>query len=300
MYLYVLKNLNKVKQIILITLSTLVINIGLSAILIYGFKMNEIGAAIAIIVSRIVEFILAIICLYRANNANFSINNFLHTDKEVFDKFFKYLIPLLACKLAWSIGSIMISYFLGKLGEKITNAEALFQIARNVVISIPCGAGSATAILLGQELGANKLKEAKEHGSQLLKFALIIGIVDALVFTAISFLCYGIAFDLDAPSKQYLIWMTLIYAPSFIFQAFNGVLLDGHYSSGGDTIFISLANSLPYWVVIVPLGFISTTLNWNPLLIFFLVTSEEIVKNLPIMLRYKKNKWVRNITGATK
>jgi len=300
-YFYILKNLDKAKQISYASLVALIINVGVSSLSIFVFKQKEYGAVAGIICSRFVEMILSIVLVIKAKSVKFNWKDFLHTDKHLFDEFVKHLVPLFICKLAWAMGSIMISFFLGKLGPDVIAANSLYSIARNIVICIPSGAGGGAAVLLGQELGSNKIESAKEHSKEILKFNIIVGILNMAIFMAVSGICLLISNNsLTSEAQKYLLYMSLIYTPSLFLQAYNAVLIDGVYSSGGDTIFISLANSLPYWVVVVPLGFLSTYLNWHPLVIFFLATSEEIVKNIPVVLRYKSYKWARNITSEAK
>lgn len=299
MYYYILKNLKKSKEIIIISIISLTINLGISSLLIFAFNYKEVGAANGIAISRLIEMILAIILVRKARSVKFTLHDFLHTDSLLLTKFIKHLIPLFICKTAWALGSLMISVFLGSLGADVIAATSLWNIARNIVICVPCGAGGAAAILIGQELGSNKLQSAAMHGKQILRFTFLVGILDMIIFAIVSVICLGIANNvLSSNAREVLIYMTIIYTPTFLFQAYNAVMLDGIFSAGGDTIFVSLDNSLPYWLVVVPLGFLSTALKLHPLLIFFFVSSEEIVKFLPNVLRYRKKIWVRNIVNV--
>jgi len=300
-YFYLLKNLNKAKQISMISLLALIINASVTSLTVFAFNQKEMGAAYGIISSRLVEMILAIIIVRKTKSVRFTLKDFLHTDSLLFKEFFRHLIPLFISKFAWGLGSVMISVFLGRLGSDIIAATALWNIARNIAICIPSGVTGAAAILLGQELGSNKLKSAKEHANKILNFTLFIGILNMFIFMGLIGINFGISSNTLTPeAKKYLILMALIYIPTFPFQSYNSVLLDGVYSSGGDTIFTSLVNVLTYWAVVVPLGFLSTSLNWAPLLIFFLITSEEIFKFFPTVLRYRQNKWIRNIADENK
>jgi len=300
-YFYLLKNLNKAKQISLISLVSLVINVSVTAISLFVFKQKEMGAAYGIISSRFIEMIIAIIIVKRAKTVKFTFKDFLHTDSHLFKEFFVHLIPLFICKLAWALGSVMISVFLGRLGSDVIAATALWNIARNISLCIPSGVTGAAAILLGQELGSNNLKGAKAHSKEMMQLTLFMGTLNMFVFMSLIGICFGISYNsVTAETLKYLILMGLITFPSFLFQAFNSVLLDGIYPSGGDTIFISIVNVSIYWLVVVPLGFLSTSLSWPVLVIFFLVTSEETVKFFPVIFRYRQDKWVRNITNEAR
>lgn len=115
---------------------TVLINIMLNAIFIYGAfgieSMNVRGAALATLISRVVELMLSITFSYRPGYIRLKIRELFARNKELSADFMKCSGPILGASLVWGIGFTSYSTFMGHMG---TDAAAANPSQRLCVIS---------------------------------------------------------------------------------------------------------------------------------------------------------------------
>ena len=190
----------------------------------FGFpKLGIVGAAIGTITSRFVEMIIVIIY------AHLKIRKFPFFKgvyKKVIVSFssFKKFIPntmlLLSNEVFWSLGLTMIVQSYSYRGLDVVGALNICNTVNNVFITIGTSLGNATSIILGNLLGANKNKEAKETSYKILFTSIIFSSIFALFEVGASFLIPNIYNTGDA-IKTMAREMIIIAAVFLPFHAFN-------------------------------------------------------------------------------
>ena len=75
----------------------------------------------------------------------------------------------------------MYSLVYGRMGDAAVAAITISQTVEQIITVIFQGISAATAVILGNELGANKLEDAKTHSKYFIIlqfiFALLMGLV---------------------------------------------------------------------------------------------------------------------------
>ena len=103
--------------------------------------------------------------------------------------------------------------------------------------------------------------------------------------------------DLTDTAKTYLAQMLFINAVYVLTKAYNCVFNNGILSAGGDTRFGLICDTIDMWCYSVPLGFIAAfVLHLPPMVVYFLISTDELVKLPVYYLRYRQGKWIQNIT----
>ncbi len=296
-YIMAYKNVGKRRNILYVSLGALVINIGLCSAFIFGTDMMGNGVAIGVIIARLFETTCYVILVRRTRVVGFSLKYFLHTESKIFKAYFKYLAPILGCRIILGVGQAFASIFVNKLSQELLSANAKFLITKNIVVAITNGASNAASVLLGHELGANKLDKARQHGNQIMLFTLFLALFNVLVYFALSGAIYGIyQSQLDDVVRLQFWQITLIYCVSILVQPYNGVCMDGIYAAGADTVYISILNVSASLFVLV-LGIIGFYCFRIDLLLFFIFTGDELIKGPTNLLRYPRKKWVKNVVN---
>ncbi len=73
----------------------------------------------------------------------------------------------------------------------------------------------------------------------------------------------------------------------------------GIFSSGGDSKFGLICNTITMWVIVVPIGLISAFVLKLPVtLVYILINIDEIIKLPAVYQNYKKYRWVKNLTKS--
>ncbi len=182
------------------------------------------------------------------------------------------------------------------MGKDAVAANSIANISKNLVVCLCMGLGSAGSIIVGNELGAGRLEQAKEYGKTLAKASIICGILTGLVLLLISPLILQVV-DVSEAARNYLKWMLIICSYYLIGKSINSMTIGGIFPAGGDSKFGLLCDTITLWCITVPLGLVCAFwLKLPVVVVYFVLNLDEIVK-LPMVYRhYKKYKWVKSLT----
>ena len=300
MYLCILKNSGRAAKSSMISATSVVINIFINAVLIYGLfgmpRMEIAGAALATVTARIIEVMWCVLETRGKDRVKLR-RKYLRRDDLVLRKdFWKYTTPVICNEIVWGTGFSMYSVIMGHLGSDAVAANSIANIVKNLAGCFCLGLGNGGGIMVGNELGAGKLEKAREYGRRLCHLSVSSGIVSGLIFLVFSPLILKFA-NLSAVSESYLKGMLLICAYYMIGRSVTGVTINGIFCAGGDSKFGLYCNCISMWCIIVPVGLIAAFVLKLPVLwVYFLLCTDEFVKWPWVIKHYREGKWAKNIT----
>ncbi len=280
---------------------SVVINIVINALLIFGFcgfpKLGIMGAAVATVIARVFEAVMVIICIMLHKCPGIRLKTFLNPgDKELTKDYWKYTIPLLINQIGWGGGVTMYSVIMGHLGTDATAANSIASIVRSMVASFCWGVAAGVSIIVGGVLGRNELEKAKSIGGRFVRLSIVIGVVSGLVILALIPVVMNVI-NLTPEAAEYLKVMLFMAAYYIIGNSLNSTIISGIFPAGGDTKFGMICDVVTLWCVVVPLGFVAAFVLELPVLVVaFVLTLDEFVKIPAVYIHYKKYNWVKNIT----
>ncbi|GAA0085819.1 MATE family efflux transporter [Clostridium sp. CTA-7] len=302
-YISLLRATNKVKAPVFISIISIGVNVILNYALIFGNfgapKLGVEGAAIATVIARLVECISILSIVYISKGpAAAKLKELVNFDKEFIKKYFVTVSPVIANEFMWGLGVTMYSLVYGRMGDEAVASITITQNVEQICIVIFQGLSTATAVILGNELGANKLKEAEKHAKNFFVLQMILtlfmGIVCFMIRTPLIRL-FSVP-DNVASNITKCLNVFICYLP---FRMFNLVNIVGVLRSGGDTKASLLLDITGVWCVGIPLAFLGGIILGLPIYyVYAMITLEEIYKFILGFRRYKQKKWVKNIVGA--
>lgn len=300
-FLCTIKNTGRASLSSIIASSSVVINIVLNAVLIFGLfgfpKMEIVGAALATVVSRIVEVIWSFFETLRKDSLKLRLKFIIHNSKDLCGDFWKYTTPVLCNEIVWGIGFTMYSVIMGHLGSDAVAANSVANIVKNLVACFSLGIASGGGIMVGNELGAGHLDVAKKYGRKLCLFAVASGCISGAVLLALSPFILHIV-GLNEVATEYLKGMIFICSYNLIGYAVTSTTITGIFCSGGDTKFGLRCDAVVMWGITVPLGIVSAFVLKLPVVwVFFIVNLDELLKVPAAYIHYKKYLWVKNLTS---
>ena len=149
------------KKVATISTIAVILNIVLNAILIYGLfglpKLGVKGAALASVISRVVELVLSTIECWRDKRIRPDLTKLFSYDKTLSKDYIRQLLPLLGAYLVWTLGISSYSAFLGHMGVDASAANSLALTLRSLVLSFTRGLAGGASILIGYELGSGNI-----------------------------------------------------------------------------------------------------------------------------------------------
>ncbi|HJD48068.1 MAG TPA: MATE family efflux transporter [Candidatus Mediterraneibacter norfolkensis] len=299
-YLCIMKNSGLAAKSMVISSTAAGLNIILNAVLIYGLfgapRMEAAGAAAATALSRVAELAWVLLELRKKGRIKIRLRYILHPDQPMRKEFWHYTFPVLGNELVWGGGFTMYSVIMGHLGTDAVAANSIANIVKNLIASLAMGIGNGGAIIVGNELGAGKLERAKAYGGKLCRIAVISGICSGIFLLAVS-PAVLIVSDLSPTAEEYLKWMLVMCSYYMIGKYVNGTTISGIFCAGGDSRFGFLCDTITLWCFTVPAGFITAFVLKMPVLfVYFIINLDEIVKLPAVYRRYKKYRWLKDLT----
>lgn len=299
-YLCTLRSVEQAKKSTVISTITLVVNVFLNAVFIFGLfgvpKMGVIGVAIATTISRVIELIICIIDYIKGSIFKPDLKLLLGFHKLLRADFVKYAGPALVNDLSWTLAFSTYSIILGHLNNDMVAASSVATTIRDLFTTVCFGISAGGTVILGKKLGANKLDEAKKDASIMCWLTFFATLAMGIVLIIVRHPAMSL-FNLTTTAYGYLDKMMLISSYYIIGQTMNTLLIAGVFRAGGNTKFGMICDTITMWCVSVPLGFLVAFLfKWPPMVVYFVLCLDEFWK-IPVVYKYYKSyKWLNNIT----
>lgn len=298
-----LRSIGVVRIGYMISGSTLVINVCLNYLLIYGNlgfpEMGVRGAACATLIARCVELIIVIWFLkYRENMLNLNLRKLLHIDTSYVHDYMKVSLPVLINQALWGVAQMVQTGILGHLGGDVTAANAI-SVQVYQVLSVVCyGAASAAGIVVGRTIGEDNEKKLHPLVTTLQVLFISIGLCSGLAI----FLLRGpilAAFGGTLTETAYRLsrQFMLVLAITTVGTSYQMACDNGIIRGGGDTAFSAKMNLVSMWCIIVPFSAMAAFW-WKcpPVAVFFLLKWDQLYKAIPVGIRLHSWKWVKKVT----
>lgn len=287
----------------IISAATLVINICLNYCLIYGnFGFPELGirgAACATLVSRCVELLIVIIYLkYREHKLNLTLKKLIKINSSYINDYVHVSFPVLLNQAQWGIAQMIQTAILGHLGAAAIAANSIATIVFQVISVVAYGAASASGMTIGRTIGEGSMEKLHEMVRTLQVIFITIGVVSgSLIFLVrgpiLNF--YHISSEAHSLALQFMsVLAVTTVGTSYQMACDNGII-----RGGGDTSFSMKMNTISMWGIVVPLSVIAAfVLKCPPVVVFFLLKSDQIYKAIPVVIHLRKWNWVKQVTRA--
>lgn len=302
-YIAVLRATNQLKAPVFITIISIMVNVIFNYAFIYGKLgapvMGVKGAALATLIARIVECLLILLVIYRKEcEARAKIKELLDVNKEFIKKFFITASPVIANEFMWGLGVTMYSLVYGRMGDDAVASITITQNVEQICFVLLQGLSAATVVILGNELGANKLKKAEKHSEHIFTMQFILAgilIVLCLMIREPLINLFSVS-EQVAYNVRNCLNVFIVYLP---FRSFNLVNVVGVLRCGGDTKAALFLDITGVWFVGIPMAFLGGMVLKLPIYyVYAMITFEEFYKFILGRRRYNKKLWVRNIVGA--
>lgn len=300
-YLYIMRSVERVIVATVVYLLSLLCNIVLNSIFIFGLlgcpAMGVSGAALGTLCSRILEAILVAGYAHFFNrDVKLRLKYVLHTDSVLFRDFMRYALPVIVNEVMWGLGTAANTAILGHMGSSAVAANSVAQVARQLATVVSFGLSSAAAIYLGKTIGEKKTEHARAYSTRFILLSVIMGVLGGAVILTVSPFAAA-ALSLSETARGYLRFMFFVMSYFVVGQAYNTTMVVGIFRSGGDTRFGLILDVSTMWCCSILLGFIAAfVLKLSVPVVYVILMSDEIIK-IPITTwRYRKYRWLRDVT----
>ncbi len=282
--------------------AAVIVNLLFNYILIYGKfgapALGVRGAAIATVLSRYVEMLITVIGVHRKSHGIYSfvagLYSTLKVPKEVTLKIMKKGSPLLFNETLWAAGMAMLTQCYSVRGLNVVAGLNVSNTINNVFNIVFIALGDSVAIIVGQLLGAGKMKEARDTDNKMIAFSVMCCTLVALVMFVMAPL-FPQLYKINDEARLYAKHFIMVTA---LFMPQNAFLHATYFTlrSGGKTIITFLFDSVFIWCVSVVIGFVLSRYTGLPVIVVYaMVQLGDIIKCIIGFILVKKGIWLQNI-----
>lgn len=281
----------------------ILVNLVLNFVLIYGVlgfpALGVKGAAIATVIARYIELAYMIFALYRKRKKYTFMNGAFSTMKVPMALVKRVLwtaTPLILNETLWALGQATISQSYSVRGLSAVAATNISGTVWNVFAIIMFSMGHAVGILAGQQLGANRIEEAKDTVRKLLFMTVVMNVVvGLLIIAAAPFIPY--IYNTTEYVRQTATTLLIISGIILPFDAYTNVTYFT-MRSGGKTFITFLFDCVFQWVVVVPVVFLMANFtDWSIPVIFILTNATILIKIVIGTIMIKSGVWAKNVVN---
>lgn len=282
-------------------ITAILVNLVFNYLLIYGSfgfpRLGVEGAAIATVLSRFVE--LGIVAVWTHTHKKRlpyveGIYRTLAVPVPLFKKILAKGTPLMANEVLWASGFAALAQCYSMRGLDAVAAINISSTISNLFNVVFMSFGTVISIVVGNQLGAGKLEEAKKTDAKIIFFVvclcIAVGCLMAL-FAPLFPRLYQTSPQVRSLAAQ-LIWVLAAFMP------FMGFTNAAYFTmrSGGKTVITFLFDSVFMWVVAFPVAYLLGHHTQIPLIPMYIICqSTDLIKCVIGGILIKMGVWVNNI-----
>lgn len=288
-------------------IAAVAVNLLFNYILIYGKfgapALGVSGAAIATVLSRYVEMLITIVGVHRKSHGEKAKYAFvaglyrtIKVPRELAGRIIIKGSPLLFNETLWAAGMAMLTQCYSVRGLNVVAGLNVSNTINNVFNIVFIALGDSVAIIVGQLLGAGKMKEARDTDNKMIAFSVACcTCVAAVMFIMAPF--FPKLYKINDEARllaRYFIMVTAFFMPQ------NAFLHATYFTlrSGGKTIITFLFDSVFIWCVSVVIAFLLSRYTALPVIaVYAMVQLGDIIKCVIGFILVKKGIWLQNIVA---
>ncbi len=298
--LIALRSVEKAKIGFYISIFTLISNVTLNYILIFGkagfAPMGVRGAAYATLVSRAVEMLLVILyTFFYDETIKLKISDILKTDIYLMKAFLKKGLPVFLSNGIWGIAMAAQTAILGHMGQSAITANSIATTLFQILSVIAYGSANASAVIISKTIGENKIASLKQYSVTLQIIYLIIGLITGTMLflvrkTVVSW------YIISAEAEYLALGFIIILSVTVIGTSYEMAGLTGIVRGGGDTAFVLKNDFIFMWLFVIPAAVLAAFyFKASPLIVFMLLKSDQILKCIVAAVKINRYTWIKKL-----
>jgi putative MATE family efflux protein len=293
-----LRSVEIVRVGFMVSVSTLIINVCLNYVLIYGhFGFPELGvrgSAIATLTARIIECIIICVYIKRFDKKIYlKLKDFLHIDRGLFNQYIRIGSPILMSNAVWGAAMGAQTAILGHMGEASIAANSIATTIFQVVTVITYASASATAVVIGKTIGEGHIDKIKAYAKTLQLLYVFIGIGTGIVLFLTKDWVIGF-YSISEEAKVLAVQFMTILSITVCGTAYQMPALTGIVRSGGDTKFVLYNDFIFMWLIVLPASALCAfVFNLSPVVTYSVLKSDQILKCFVAIVKVNRYKWIR-------
>jgi putative MATE family efflux protein len=277
------------------------INTILNFLLIFGMfgfpKMGVRGAAIATVIALAIECAINLIGGYAAHSVTAVRPRALIPNSWRFAwQYLQVVSVVILNEFMWSLGVTMFSVIYGRMGEQVVAAVGIASTFEQFSVVALRAITGACAVMVGGRVGAGEKSGARETSLRMIVAAIVIAIASGFIIIMVGNILMNF-YNVSEATKANARVIMITIACFMPFNALASILIVGILRSGGDAAYSLLIDTVPLWIIAVPLAAITGLVLHLP--ISFVIVCNQIETVIKVALgfwRFQSGRWIHDLT----
>ena len=285
----------------IVSLFTLVSNISLNAVLIFGYlgfpAMGSEGAAIATLIARAIE--LAVVIFYILvidKKLKWKFSDLKHFELPLFKVFLITCLPLIFADGLFGVSTALQTAILGHMEEAAIAANSVSSTLFQLLKVASVGSAGAAAVIVGKTIGEGKIEKTKEYAKTMQLLFIGIGILTGITLFLLRtpiISAYKISDEAKALADGFLIVLSV----TGIGTAYQMPTNTGIVRGGGDAKYVLIMDLISIWGIVLPLSFLAAFVwNWHPIAVIACLNADQVFKCIPAIIKCNRFRWMKKLT----
>jgi len=289
---------------LIVSLTTLVVNVSLNYVLIFGKlgfpAMGAVGAAIATLASRVCELgVMLVYTRFHDKRLGLRIRDFFIFDKLLSLDLARYGLPIVAGSLVWGLNLNVQSAIIGRLGAPAISAVSVANTVFSVLSVFVFGISGAASVMIGKTVGEGDTELVKSYAKTLQVIFIIMGFITGGAIFLTRGAVISVYGGLDAETLRLTRQFLNVLSVTAIGTSYQACSLTGIVRAGGATNFVFINDTIWVWCVVIPSALIAAfVLHCEPWIVFACLKCDQILKCGVAVIKVNRFRWIKSLTRA--
>ena len=279
----------------------LCVNVCGNYVLIYGHfglpAMGVSGAALATVISRIVEFGVVLFYVLKCDtHLKMRLSDFRRWDSQILHDLVKYGLPLLGGQIVWAVNQFMRAFVVGDMEQDAMAAVSITDMYDALLCLGVFGLASAVGVVVGKTIGRGAIEEVKTQAKTM-----------QVIFLGLGVLCSAVAFTFKGPflscynlspaTMQIADSLMVVLYVCIIGRCYQAPSLMGLVKAGGDTSFVFKNDTVFVFCVVLPSAMLAQFhFHAPPWIVYACLLSDQVLKCFVAVVKINSFNWMKKLT----
>ena len=285
----------------IMSVSTICINFCCNYCLIYGnFGAPELGirgAAIATVVSRVVELILILVyVLFIDKKLKLRLRDLFTFDFTFLQDYLKVSIPVILSGFLWGIAQAAQTAVLGHISAQVIAANSIAVTVSQVFAVFGMACANVASVVTGKTIGEGRLDRVRAYAKSMQGIFLCLGLVLGLLL----FFCRGpimSIYKISDETRSLSMSFLAILSLTTVGSCYEYPVESGIISGGGSTKYAAIVDNLFMWLFTIPMSALSAfVFHFPPVVTYCFLKADQLLKCIPNGIMVNRFRWVKILT----
>lgn len=299
--MYALQSVEKVMIGTVMSLSTICINFCCNYCLIYGnFGAPELGirgAAIATVISRVIELILILVyVLFIDKKLKLTLKDLFSFDLSFLTDYIRVATPVVISGFMWGISQAAQTVILGHISAQVIAANSISVTIFQLFAVFGMACANVASVITGKTIGEGKLDKLRAYTKSMQGIFIFLGVF----FGMLLFICRNFIvgfYNISEETRTLTLSFLAVLSVTTMGSCYEYPVESGIISGGGSTRYAPIVDNLFMWLFTIPSAALSAYLfHFPPVVTFCFLKADQLLKCIPNSITVNRFRWVRILT----